>query len=144
MSSNDGPVFIDTNILVYAHDPRDPSKQKVAQAVLRRLWQERSGVLSTQVLIQFYNTATRKMKPAMSKPDARAILTDYSTWCSADTSPLQLVWASSLEERHSTSWWDALIIEAAMRSGAKTLLSEDLQHGRKFGEMTVRNPFKEN
>jgi predicted nucleic acid-binding protein len=143
MSNNTDLVFVDTNILVYAHDHRDPRKQEIAQALLRKLWQDRTGVLSTQVLIEFYNTATRKMKPVMSKPDARAILTDYSTWCSADTSPLQLVWASALEERHSTSWWDALIIEAAMRSGAKTLLSEDMQHGRKFRELTIRNPFVE-
>ncbi|HEV8558473.1 MAG TPA: PIN domain-containing protein [Actinophytocola sp.] len=144
MSSNTDRSFIDTNILLYAHDQRDPGKQEIAQALLRKLWRDRTGVLSTQVLIEFYNTATQKLKPAMSKSEARAIMTDYGTWCSSNTSPLQLVWASSLQERYSTSWWDALIIEAAMRSGAKTLLSEDMQHGQTFGLLTVRNPFVEN
>ena len=143
MSSDIQRIFIDTNILVYAHDPQDLGKQEIAQALLRKLWRDRSGVLSTQVLIEFYNAATRKLKPAMSRHEARTIMTDYSTWCS-NTRPRHLVSASVLEERHSLSWWDALIVAAALRSGASTLLSEDMQHGQKFGLLTIRNPFVEN
>jgi len=136
-------VFIDTNILVYAHAPNEGTKYDTAVAVLDKLWDERTGVLSTQVLQEFYSVATRKLKPSMPPVEARTLIAKYSTWCSMHTDPQLLVSASVLEENHQLQWWDALIVEAAMRSGAMTLLSEDMQHGRRFGLMTVRNPFAE-
>jgi predicted nucleic acid-binding protein len=137
-------VFIDTNILVYAHDPDEGSKYETAVTVLDDLWRTGNGVLSTQVLQEFYSIVTQKKKHLMPRANARQRIADYSEWCSMDTNPQLLVSASLLQENHKLQWWDALIVEAAMRSGAATLLSEDMQDGRKFGEMTVRNPFKEN
>ena len=137
-------TFIDTNILVYAHDRDGGARYDTAVALLKKLWDEHTGVLSAQVLAEFYQVATRKLKPAMHRAKARDLVAIYGEWCSTDTTAELLVSASVLEEMHKLSWWDSLIIEAALRSGATTLLSEDLQHGRRFGMLTVRNPFVEN
>jgi predicted nucleic acid-binding protein len=134
-------VFVDTNILIYAYENEEGAKQKTAKRLLSELWDQRAGVVSTQVLAEFYYVATRKLK--MPRAVARKIVAAYGHWCSADTSLELLVSASLLEEEHRLSWWDALIIQAALLSGADTLLSEDLQHGQRFGELTVRNPFVE-
>jgi predicted nucleic acid-binding protein len=136
-------TFIDTNVLVYANDPAEGPKYRTAIAVLDKLWRDGTGVLSTQVLQEFYRAATQKMRPPMSPEDARRLIADYGEWCSVHTDPLMLISASLLQQRHKLHWWDALIIEAAMRSGATTLLSEDMQDGQKFGTLTVRNPFVE-
>jgi predicted nucleic acid-binding protein len=133
--------FIDTNILVYAHDKGQKDKHQIARSTLERLWDTDTGALSTQVLQEFYSVATRKLSPAMSHKDARKLVASYGEWCVQNTDTELLVSASVLCERHSLSWWDALIVEAALRSGATTLLSEDLQDGREFATLTIRNPF---
>jgi predicted nucleic acid-binding protein len=137
-------IFIDTNVLVYAHDRGEGAKHDTAVAVLDKLWRDHTGVLSTQVLQEFYSVVTRKRPRKMSSAKARKRIMAYSEWCAVNTNTELLVSASVLEETHSLQWWDALIVAAALRSGAETLLSEDMQHGRKFEEMTVRNPFVEN
>lgn len=136
-------TFIDTNILVYAHDPGEGPKYYTAGAVLEELWRDGTGVLSTQVLQEFYSVVTRKKSKPMPRARARERIAEYSQWCSMDTNPQLLVSASVLEENHKLEWWDALIVEAALRSGATTLLSEDMQHGRRYGRLTIRNPFLE-
>lgn len=136
-------TFIDTNILVYAHDPDEGWKHKIAVAILEKLWLEGTGVLSTQVLQEFYSVVTSKKKQPLASAEARQLMANYDQWCSVQTDTQLLVSASLLHERHQVQWWDALIIEGAMRSGATTLLSEDMQHGQKFGLLTVRNPFIE-
>ncbi|MCE7008491.1 PIN domain-containing protein [Kibdelosporangium philippinense] len=138
-----GLVFIDTNILIYAHDRQDPVKYKIAKAALDTLWEADTGVLSTQVLQEFYSVVVRKLKCPMSHSEAREVVADYAEWCPIDTEAQLLVSASVLCERYQLSWWDALIIEAALRCGATTLLSEDMQHGQTFGSLTIRNPFVE-
>jgi predicted nucleic acid-binding protein len=135
-------VFVDTNVLVYAHDSAAGERHATAKALLRRLWEEGTGALSTQVLQEFYAVATRKMKPPMDKAQARQIVADYSEWCVVDTDALLIVSASRLEEQHSLAFWDALIVEAALRAGVETLVSEDLQDGRVFANLAVRNPFR--
>ena len=143
MSVPSNLVFIDTNILVYAHDAAEGSRHHAAVAVLQDLWLNGTGVLSTQVLQEFYSVATRTMKPAMPKREARERVAEYSEWCTMDTNPQLIVSASILDESHNLHWWDAMILEAAMRSGATTLLSADMRHGQRFGRLTVRNPFVE-
>jgi predicted nucleic acid-binding protein len=141
MSAATHRVFVDTNILVHAHDRKEGPKHETAVATLEKLWRDRTGVLSTQVLEEFYAIAVRKLKPALSPEEARLVVASYGEWCSINTDPQLLVSATFVQERHSVSWREALIIEAALRSGASTLLSEDLQDGRRFGLVTVRNPF---
>ena len=136
-------TFIDTNVLVYAHDRGEGVKHDTAVTVLDKLWRDRTGVLSTQVLQELFTVVTRKRPRKMSSAKARERMKAYGEWCAVNTTTELLVLASLLEEKHSLQWGDALIVAAALRSGANTLLSEDLRHGRKFGEMTVRNPFGE-
>lgn len=135
-----GRTFVDTNILVYAEDGRDPARRGVAVRVLADLWASGLGVLSTQVLQELYNVGTRtlKMPPAV----ARRIVAEYAEWPVVETTAQLIVSASLLHERHSFSFWDAMVVEAALLSGATTLLSEDLQDGRRIGAVTIRNPFQ--
>ncbi|HTF54842.1 MAG TPA: PIN domain-containing protein [Pseudonocardia sp.] len=134
-------VFVDTNVLVYAHDPTERRKSAAADALLVQLWENGAGALSTQVLQEFYNVATGKLRPQLSPSRARSIVGDYAEWAVVETTPQLIVSASMLHECHGISFWDALIVEAALLAGADTLLTEDLQDGRRFGDLTVRNPF---
>ncbi|MEQ7124960.1 PIN domain-containing protein [Actinopolymorpha sp. B11F2] len=132
---------MDTNLLVYAHDLTETKKRPVAQATLEELWRTASGVLSIQVLQEFYATAIRKYSPPMSPAEAREVLAVYADWPLVRPDAGLILAASELHERQSVSFWDALIVEAAQRAGASRLLTEDLQHGRTFGALTVENPF---
>jgi len=134
-------TFVDTNVLVYAHDRSEPGKQGIAQAMLDTLWRDRAGVLSTQVLQEFYVVATRKFGPPMPRGRAREVVALYAEWPVVQTDVLLVLAASELEDRHTLSFWDALIVEAARRAGATRLLTEDLQHGRRIGGLSIENPF---
>ena len=110
----------------------------------KRAFSERdgTGIASSQVLQEFYAVATRKLKPPMAKKQARGIVASDAEWCRVAADPELIVAASVLEERHTLNFWDALIVEAAQRSMASTLLSEGLQDGRMFGDIVVENPFR--
>jgi len=135
-----GLTFVDTNVLLYAQDRRDDRRRGIAQAVLDELWAAGNGVLSTQVLQEFSNVATRKLQ--LSPETARRIVAEYAEWPVVETTAQLIVSASVLLERNSFSFWDAMVVEAALLSGATTLLSEDLQDGRRIGDLTIRNPFR--
>jgi predicted nucleic acid-binding protein len=134
-------VFVDTNVLVYAHDASETARQPIAQAVLTELWRSRSGALSTQVLQEYYVVATRKFDPRLSRREARELVDAYSTWQLVLIDVPLILAASELEERHTLSFWDALIVEAARRAGATRLVTEDLQAGRWIAGMLIDNPF---
>ena len=134
-------TFVDTNVLVYAHDLSETDRRPVAQATLDQLWRTRAGTLSTQVLSEFYVVATRKFDPPMTRRAAREVIDAYSAWPVVTVDAALILAASALEERHTLSFWDALIIEAAARAGATRLLSEDLQSGRRIRNLTIENPF---
>jgi predicted nucleic acid-binding protein len=135
-------TFVDTNVLVYAHDTDAGDRHETARALLADLWDNRSGLLSTQVLQEFYSVVTRKFKPAMPFGQARAIVAAYGEWCEVPTEPQLIVAASRLQEEHTLAFWDALIVQAAVSAGADRLLSEDLQDGRRFGALAIENPFR--
>jgi predicted nucleic acid-binding protein len=134
-------MFVDTNVLVYAHDASETIRQPVAQALLAELWRNRVGALSTQVLQEFYVVATRKFEPPMPRRQARQLVDAYSHWQLIHVDVPLIISASLLEERHSLSFWDALIVEAARRASATRLLTEDLQAGRRIDKMLIDNPF---
>lgn len=134
-------AFVDTNILLYSHDTHDVAKHRVAAKLLAELWASGTGVLSTQVLQEFYSAATRKLQLAFTPAQARQVVHDYSDWCRVETDSLLIISASELSEQQSINFWDALIVEAALRAGAVELVTEDLQNGRRFDHLTVRNPF---
>jgi predicted nucleic acid-binding protein len=133
--------FVDTNLLVYARDPRQERKQPLAAELVRRLWQERAGRTSVQVLNEYYATLTRKLRPVI---DSETAWEDVRTLMAWNPQPLDsdlLQGAREIERRYRTSWWDALIVAAAQAQRCHTLLSEDFQNGMAFGQLTVRNPF---
>ncbi len=134
-------VFIDTNVLVYAHDMDAGRKQRTAQGILEGLWPERSGVLSMQVLQEFYVTVTRKLGSPLSKDEARAIVEDFARWCVA-TTPEQIREAFQIEDKAGINFWDALIVAAALHSGAARILSEDLNPGQMVAGIRIENPFR--
>ena len=135
------PVFVDTNILVYARDAGEPAKQARAVEVLRLLWAARSGRLSTQILQEYYVTVTRKLRPGLPLADARADVDALVAWqpTSPATATFRKAW--QIEDRFQLSWWDSLVVASAMESGARLLLTEDLQHGLVIDHLRVANPF---
>lgn len=137
----DDLTFIDTNVLVYAYDADAGPKHERARSVLLGLWEGHSGVLSTQVLQEFYVTVTRKLAKPLAKRTAREVVAAYGAWPVHRPDVDDVVSAAELEERHQLSFWDALVVTSALRSGAVTLLSEDLQGGRRIGQVTIANPF---
>ena len=137
----DGRTFVDTNVLLYAHDASETEKQPIARALLERRWADRSGVVSTQVLQEFYVVATRKFQPPMRRPEARELVALYATWPVVQVDTALILDAAVLEDRFQLSFWDALITEAARRAGATRLVSEDLQAGRLVAGIAIENPF---
>jgi predicted nucleic acid-binding protein len=135
-------TFVDTNVLLYAHDRSAARKNEVARDLLTRLWDGRTGVLSTQVLQEFYVNATRKLPLPLAPSHARAIIARYATWPVHRIDPDDIIAASELERRHRLSFWDALIVISAARSQASLLVTEDLQHGRRLAGVTMVDPFR--
>jgi predicted nucleic acid-binding protein len=107
-----GKVFVDTNILIYAHDLDAGGKHEKAAASLEDLWEEEAGVLSTQVLQEFYVNVTRKIASPLSPVQARTIIENYLVWQIEVNAPETILLASFIEERHHLSW-DSLIVAAA-------------------------------
>jgi predicted nucleic acid-binding protein len=134
-------TFVDTNVLAYAHDASDPRRRSVASTLLDDLWRSRAGVVSTQVLTEFYAVVTRKLDPPLARQDAREVVAAYAAWPVVQVDPPLIVAASALEEQHSLSFWDAMIVEAARRAGATRLVTEDIQHGRRIAGLVIENPF---
>ncbi len=135
-----GKTFIDTNVLIYAHDIDANAKNEIAKAVLRELWSERTGVLSMQVLQEFYVNVTRKIASPLSKDSARNVITSYAIWC-METTPAEISAAFRIEDESRMGFWDALIVSSAVRSGATRILSEDLNAGQRIVGILIENPF---
>ena len=135
-------VFVDTNVLLYAHDRTAGRKRDVARGLLESLWGTRTGALSTQVLQEFYVNATRKLPRPLSGPRARAVIDRYATWRVHLIEPVDITAASELEKRHRQSFWDALVIVSAARLGATTLVSGDMQHDRRIAGLRIVDPFR--
>jgi predicted nucleic acid-binding protein len=133
-------VFIDTNILVYAYDIDAGRKRQVAQNVLLGLRQDRSGALSMQVLQEFYNTVTRKLASPVPRDKARVVVDRFTHWCVA-TTPAEIKRAFQIEDEARINFWDAMIIAAAIKSGASLILSEDLNPGQIIAGIQIENPF---
>jgi predicted nucleic acid-binding protein len=133
-------TFIDTNVLIYAHDADAKAKHEVAKSVLRELWSERTGVLSMQVLQEFYVNVTRKIASPLSKDSARLVVSSYTTWC-METNPAEISAAFRIEDESRLGFWDALIIASAAKSGAVRILSEDLNAGQRITGVLIENPF---
>jgi predicted nucleic acid-binding protein len=131
--------FFDTNILVYSRDPDDAPKRSLARALIESAIEDESFVVSTQVLVEFYATSVRRR---LLGPTQALDLVRF--WGGHDTvphTPDLVTRGLELHQAHSLSIWDGLIVQAALDAGCDVLLSEDLQHGRRFGSLEIANPF---
>ncbi len=138
----DDLTFVDTNVLIYAYDRSAAKKHAAARLRLAALWESRMGVLSTQVLQEFYVNATRKLPRPLPPARARAIIGRYATWPVHRIEPEDILRASEVEQQASVSFWDALVVVAASRLGAVRLLTEDLQHGQTIVGVKIESPFE--
>ena len=133
-------TFVDSNVLIYAHDIDAGTKHETAKKVLRELWSDRSGVLSVQVLQEFYVNVTRKIATPLPKEKARLVVTTYSIWCT-ETSPAEIAHAFRIEDESRIGFWDALVIASASRLGAARIISEDLNTQQSIAGVRIENPF---
>ena len=136
-----GKAFVDTNILVYAHDRGAGPKHELAKDLVHRLWTNQAGCLSTQVVQEFYVNVRRKARNPVSSMQARDLVEDYLLWHLVINDGETILHALDLESRYQVSFWDALILRSAQLSGAPILYSEDLSNGQAYGRVKVVNPF---
>jgi len=136
--------FVDTNILMYAHDTAAGDKHARAKALVEDLWQNRSGVVSTQVLQELAVNLRRKAKKPLDAKATRDVVSDYLTWQVVVNRGDSILEALELEARYRISFWDALVVQAAQASGATTMYSEDLSDGQTYGLVRVINPLRAN
>ena len=134
--------FVDTNILMYAHDKSAGEKHERARTLVAELWRERKGVVSTQVLQELAGNLRRKAGRTLDAKATREIVADYLTWQVVVNSGESILEALDLEARFQISFWDALIVQAAQVSGAEILYSEDLSDGQSYATVRVINPLR--
>ena len=132
--------FIDTNILMYAHDTAAGEKHQRAKALVEDLWETRAGAVSTQVLQELAVNLHRKAKNPLDAKATRDVVSDYLAWQVVVNSGESILEALDLETRYQVSFWDALAIQAAHAAGAEILYSEDLSDGQRYGTVRVENP----
>ena len=133
-------VFVDTNILLYAHDSSTGAKHERARSLIEKLWNSGGGVLSTQVLQELCVNLRRKSARPPSLEQTRQLIQDYLSWDIVINTSESVIEALSIEQRYNISFWDALIIQAAGSAGATVLYSEDLVDGQTYGPVRVVNP----
>lgn len=138
---NGDKIFVDTNVLVYGHDVDAGPKHQIARRLLLDLWQQKKGVLSGQVLQEFYVTMTRKVARPLPRKTVRDILRDYFRWPVERIEPETILNASRIEETYRISFWDGLILSAAAQAAATKILTEDLQSGLTIEGILLENPF---
>jgi predicted nucleic acid-binding protein len=132
--------FVDTSILVYAYDRAAGLKHERARQLVERLWASGQGVLSTQVLQELCINLRRKVTPPLPLHVIRGLVQDYLSWETVVNTPASVLEALEIEVRYQTSFWDALILQAAETSGAAVLYTEDLNAGQRYGPIQVINP----
>lgn len=133
--------FVDTNILLYAYDAGSGARHRRARELVGTLGRTRQGVLSVQVLQEFYVNATRKIATPLSAADARGRLETLGRWPTHSPLASDVLVASEIAKQHRLSFWDAMIIRSANRMDCAVLWSEDLNPGQLIEGVTVRNPF---
>lgn len=133
--------FVDTSILMYAHDKAAGAKHDRARALVEELWRDRSGIISTQVLQELAVNLQRKTAKPLDAMATRDIVADYLTWQIVVNGGDAILGALELETRYQISLGDALVVHAAQSAGTRVLYSEDLSDGQLYGPVRVINPF---
>ena len=135
-------VFVDTNLWACRLDRREPEKRERLGRWLAELVEQHEVVIGTQVLIELRSVATRKLKPALDEGQISAMLEALSGLEVVVTDAPMVLDAHQLAQHHQLAWFDALIAEAAIRSGCQVLFSEDFRHGRRIGDLELINPLR--
>jgi predicted nucleic acid-binding protein len=144
MSDDSQPsLFLDTNILVYAFDRSAGMKHVVAAQLVKDRWEDEAGCLSIQVLQEFVVTVTQKIANPLTHQAVQQIVSDLGQWQVHSPGVNDLLQALDLQDRYPLSFWDAMIVQSALRMKCKQLLSEDLNAAQFYGSVQVINPFKE-
>lgn len=133
--------FCDTNVIVYAYDVTAGEKRQRAEALLGRLWDDGTGIISVQVLQELFVALTRKVPSRIDLAEARGIVAAMATWQTVEPTRLDVLGATDAAERWRISFWDAMILVAARRGGAEILWTEDLNEGQDYDGVVARNPF---
>ncbi len=133
--------FFDTNILVYLFDADAPAKRDQARDLFRSEVDAGRFVTSTQVLQEFYVAVTRKLVSPLAAEDAEEAVAALAELAITPIDPPLILQGIRRSREMQVSFWDALIIEAALAAGAGRLLTEDLQHGREIAGLKIENPF---
>jgi predicted nucleic acid-binding protein len=134
--------FVDTNVLLYAYDTAAGQRHDDAAHLVDRLWSERSGAISVQVLQEFFVNSTRKVAAPLTPEAAVDRLRSLSRWRVHSPLADDVVAAASLSNRHQLSFWDAMIVRSAAELHCETIWSEDLNDGQVIEGVRVRNPFE--
>lgn len=134
--------FLDTNVFIYTFDARAPGKAKKAAQLIRQGVDSGEGIVSYQVVQEFFNVALRRFSNPMTVAEAEQyLITVFRPLLAVHSSPAIYVEALRISAKHRLAWYDSIIIAAALEAGCETLYSEDLQHGRKIESLTIENPF---
>jgi len=141
MSANAGLQFVDTNILVYAHDLSAGLKHERALELIEGLWENHIGCLSIQVMQEFYVVTTQKIVRPLDLETAMRILRDLTQWHLHAPIAEDVLGAIGLQQRYGISFWDSMILWSAQQLGCSILWSEDLSEGQEYGDLRVVNPF---
>lgn len=132
--------FVDTNILIYAHDANAFRKGEPSIELISRLAADGVGAVSIQVLAEFYNVALRKLQ--LESETAEAIVRDFADWRLHSPDHASIISAIQLQRRYQLAWYDAMILNSAIESDCSVLWTEDFQDGQRFGDLVIRNPYK--
>ena len=137
----DGKVFVDTNIIVYAYDVSAGEKHQKAVEIMKDIWSTGYGIISSQVLQEFFVNVTRKIPKPLTVRTAKDIVKDLLKWKTVSTGGEIILEAIDIHNEHKFSFWDSAIIAAAIEGGAGILLSEDLTDKYKIKGIVIKNPF---
>jgi predicted nucleic acid-binding protein len=132
-------AFFDSNILIYADDQGEPEKQRVARALIEEYFSTGNGFVSIQVLQEYFNTVTKKLKMDLSIGRLKVEL--MSKFAANITLPEDVLSAIDIHRLHGLSFWDSMIVRSAKQTECRILFSEDMQHGRVIDGLQITNPF---
>jgi len=141
MSAGQDYQFVDTKILIYAHDTSAGAKRDRAVWLLEELWESHSGCLSVQVFQEFYVNITRKVAHPLESSAAAQILADLSVWRVHASEVRDVLAAIEIQRRYGIAFWDAMILQSAARLKCGTIWSEDLNPDQVYAGVRVVNPF---
>lgn len=136
-------IFLDTNIIIYAYDISAGKKHEIARKIILESWDSKLGLISTQVLQELFVSVTRKIPKPLDVNLAKEIIKDLLKWHVVINDEESILDAIEINLQHKYSFWDSMIIQAAIRGGARLLLIEDLTDGKVINRVTIKNPFKE-